>query len=152
SRSMSDLDWKPARVPAKVPLEGAAVVLEPVDPARHSTALFVSSEGAPELWQHLAYGPFTNRHEFTGWLQDRAATDDPLFYAVVDRASGEARGMASYLRIEPEHGVIEIGHIWFAPALQRTRAATEAIFLLARHAFDDLGNRRLEWKCNSMNT
>jgi RimJ/RimL family protein N-acetyltransferase len=148
---MSDLDWKPARVPAKVPLEGAAVVLEPVDPARHAAALFSSSEDAPELWQHLAYGPFPNQDEFAGWLQDRAATDDPLFYALVDRAAGEARGMASYLRIEPEHGVIEIGHIWFAPAMQRTRAATEAIFLLARHAFDDLGNRRLEWKCNSMN-
>jgi RimJ/RimL family protein N-acetyltransferase len=148
---MPALDWKPARVPKKVPLEGATVVLEPVDPARHAAALYDSSKDAPELWKHLAYGPFKKQEEFTSWLQDRAATDDPLFYAVVDRAAGEARGMASYLRMEPQHGVIEIGHIWFAPALQRTRAATEAIFLLARHAFDDLGYRRLEWKCDSLN-
>jgi RimJ/RimL family protein N-acetyltransferase len=149
---MSDLDWKPARVPEKVPLEGATVVLEPVDPDRHAAAMFSSSKDAPQLWKHLAYGPFKDQDEFTRWLQDRAATNDPLFYALVDRAAGEARGMASYLRMEPQHGVIEIGHIWFAPALQRTRAATEAIFLLARHAFDDLGYRRLEWKCDSLNS
>ena len=149
---MPDLDWKPARAPMKVPLEGTTVVLEPVDPAQHSGALFSSSRDAPELWKHLAYGPFANQDEFTGWLRDRAASDDPLFYSLVDRAAGQARGMASYLRIEPGHGVIEIGHIWFAPALQRTRQATEAIFLLARHAFDDLGYRRLEWKCNSLNS
>jgi RimJ/RimL family protein N-acetyltransferase len=127
------------------------VVLEPLDPARHATALFSSSKDAPELWKHLAYGPFANQGAFRAWLQDRAATDDPLFYALVDRAAREARGMASYLRIEPDHGVIEIGHIWFAPALQRTRQATEAIYLMARHAFDDLGYRRLEWKCDSLN-
>jgi RimJ/RimL family protein N-acetyltransferase len=148
---MPVLDWKPARVPEKVPLEGATVILEPIDPARHAAALFESSKDAPELWKHLAYGPFANLDEFTRWLRDRAATDDPLFYALVDRAAREARGMASYLRMQPEHGVIEIGHIWFAPALQRTRQATEAIFVLARHAFDDLGYRRLEWKCDSLN-
>jgi RimJ/RimL family protein N-acetyltransferase len=148
---MPALDWKPARMPEKVPLDGTDVVLEPVDVAGHAAALYESSKDAPELWKHLAYGPFKDREEFTSWLQDRAATDDPLFYALVDRAAGEARGMASYLRMEPVFGVIEIGHIWFAPALQRTRAATEAIFLLARHAFDDLGYRRLEWKCDSLN-
>jgi RimJ/RimL family protein N-acetyltransferase len=149
---MADLDWKPARVPVKVPLEGTSVVLEPVDPAQHGGALFSSSKDAPELWKHLAYGPFANQDEFTRWLRDAAASDDPLFYALVDRAAGQARGMASYLRIEPEHGVIEIGHIWFAPSMQRSRPATEAIFLLARHAFDDLGYRRLEWKCSSVNS
>jgi len=138
-------------MPKKVPLDGETVVLEPVDPARHAASLFASSKDAPELWKHLAYGPFHDQEEFTGWLQERAATDDPLFYALVDRAAAEARGMASYLRMEPHHGVIEIGHIWFAPALQRTRQATESIFLLARHAFDDLGYRRLEWKCDSLN-
>jgi RimJ/RimL family protein N-acetyltransferase len=148
---MPDLEWKPARVPEKVPLQGATVILEPLEPARHAAELFSSSKDAPELWKHLAYGPFANQEVFTRWLEDRAATDDPLFYALVDRTAGEARGMASYLRIEPEHGVIEIGHIWFAPALQRTRQATEAIFLMARHAFDDLGYRRFEWKCDSLN-
>ena len=148
---MPELDWKPARLPEKVRLEGATVVLEPVDPARHARSLFASSKDAPQLWKHLAYGPFANEEVFTGWLQDRAATDDPLFYALVDREAGAARGMASYLRMDPQNGVIEIGHIWFAPALQRTRQATEAIFLLSRHAFDDLGYRRLEWKCDSLN-
>jgi RimJ/RimL family protein N-acetyltransferase len=128
------------------------VVLEPVDPERHATALFSSIAGESELWKHLAYGPFATQAVFTTWLRDRAVSDDPLFYAIVDRAAGEARGMASYLRMEPQHGVIEIGHIWFAPALQRTRQATEAIYLLARHAFDELGYRRLEWKCDSLNT
>jgi RimJ/RimL family protein N-acetyltransferase len=148
---MPGLDWKPARLPKRVPLKGATVVLEPVDPARHAPALFESSKDAPELWKHLAYGPFATQDLFTRWLRDRAATDDPLFYALVDRAAGEARGMASYLRVKPLHGVMEIGHIWFAPALQRTRQATEAIYLMARHAFDDLGYRRLEWKCDSLN-
>jgi len=127
------------------------VVLEPVDPARHANDLFLASEGAPALWDYLAYGPFENQRVFTEWLKERAASDDPLFYAVIDRASRQARGMASLMRIVPEHGVIEIGHIWFAPALQRTRQATEAIYLLARHAFDDLGYRRFEWKCDALN-
>jgi len=148
---MPGLDWKPAGLPKRIPLEGATVVLEPVDPARHAPGLFESSKDAPGLWKHLAYGPFATQDVFTRWLRDRAATDDPLFYALVDRSAGEARGMASYLRMEPPHGVIEIGHIWFAPALQRTRQATEAIYLMARHAFDDLGYRRLEWKCDSLN-
>ncbi|MHB8589242.1 MAG: GNAT family N-acetyltransferase [Candidatus Dormibacteraceae bacterium] len=148
---MPGLDWRSARQPQRAPLEGATVRLEPVDPARHAEDLFTASEGAPALWDYMAYGPFANQQEFSAWLKERAASDDPLFYAVVDRASGEARGMASYVRIVPEHGVIEIGHIWFAPALQRTRQATEAIYLLARHAFDDLGYRRFEWKCNALN-
>jgi RimJ/RimL family protein N-acetyltransferase len=125
--------------------------LEPVDPDRHAGDLFAASEGAPALWDYLAYGPFESERVFTEWLKERAASDDPLFYAVVDRASGRARGMASLMRIKPDHGVIEIGHIWFAPVLQRTRQATEAIYLLARHSFDDLGYRRFEWKCDSLN-
>jgi RimJ/RimL family protein N-acetyltransferase len=148
---MRGLDWKPARLPQRVPLKGVTVVLEPVDPPHHASALYSSSDHAPDLWTHLAYGPFASQAEFTSWLEGRAATQDPLFYSVVDLAAGGARGMASFLRMEPAHGVIEIGHIWFAPALQRTRPATEAIYLLARHAFDDLGYRRLEWKCDSLN-
>jgi RimJ/RimL family protein N-acetyltransferase len=148
---MSGLEWQPARPPQRIPLEGASVRLEPVDPARHSRALFSAADGAPAIWDYLAYGPFENQEVFTEWLEGRASSRDPLFYAVVDRATGLARGMASYMRIVPEHGVIEIGHIWFAPVLQRTRQATEAIFVLARHAFDELGYRRLEWKCDSLN-
>lgn len=148
---MPGLNWSPARTPKRAPLEGQGVRLDPVDAARHARDLFTSSEGAPSLWDHLAYGPFENQDVFTWWLEERAASTDPLFFAIIDRASGRAEGMASLMRIKPEHGVIEIGHIWFAPALQRTRQATEAIYLLARHAFDDLGYRRLEWKCDSLN-
>ena len=148
---MKRLDWKPARRPERAPLEGDTVRLEPVDPDRHAGDLFATSKGAPALWDYLAYGPFESEPVFTEWLKDRAASDDPLFYAVVDRDSGTARGMASLMRIKPEHGVIEVGHIWFAPVLQRTRQATEAIYLLARHSFDDLGYRRFEWKCDALN-
>jgi RimJ/RimL family protein N-acetyltransferase len=148
---MPDLDWKPARRPERIALEGESVILEPVDPARHARGLYAAADGAPAIWDYLPYGPFENRDAFTEWLEARAASDDPLFYALVDRAAGAARGMASYMRMEPIHGVIEIGHIWFAPVMQRTRQATEAIFVLARHAFEDLGYRRLEWKCDSLN-
>src|SRR5207237_6005705 len=85
-------------------------------------------------------------------LEQRAPMDDPLTFTIIDRAAGAARGLASFMRIVPEHGVIEIGHIWLSPQLQRTRQATEAIYLMSRYAFDDLGNRRLEWKCNAENT
>lgn len=145
------LNWKGARPPERSTLDGELVRLEPVDPARHGRDLFEASRGADGIWTYLAYGPFDSIHEFTAWLEARAASKDPLFYAVVDREAREARGMASYMRIAPDDGTIEIGHIWFAPSLQRTRQATEAIYLLAGHAFDDLGYRRLEWKCDALN-
>ena len=148
------MKWSPARAPERVALSGALVRLEPLDPARHSESLFTSSHGAggdPKIWDHLAYGPFNGQAEFAAWLEERAASADPLFFAVVDIATDRALGMASYMRFEPQHGVIEIGHIWFAPALQRTRQATEAIFLLASNAFNALGYRRLEWKCDALN-
>jgi RimJ/RimL family protein N-acetyltransferase len=153
SKLRGSLDWSPAGTPARNTLNGDLVRLEVLDPGRHVESLFASShgQGADLLWKHLPYGPFANQAEFTAWLGQRAASADPLFFAVVDSESMRALGMASFLRIEPTHGVIEIGHIWFAPALQRTRQATEAIYLLAKHAFDDLGYRRLEWKCDSLN-
>ena len=134
-------------------IDGDLVRLEVLEPPRHAASLFTSSHvpGAESLWEHLPYGPFAGQAEFATWLEQRAASTDPLFFAVVDWESMRALGMASFLRIEPDHGVIEIGHIWFAPELQRTRKATEAIFLLAKTAFDDLGYRRLEWKCDSLN-
>src|SRR4029453_7310933 len=100
---------------------------------------------------YLAYGPFADQCAFERWLAERAASIDPLFFAVIDRQSGQASGIASYLNIVPAMGRIEIGHIWFARPLQKTRGATEAIFLMMRHVFDDLGYRRLEWKCNALN-
>ena len=147
------LDWSPAGSPGRNALNGDLVRLEILDPGRHAESLYTSShgEGADRLWHHLPYGPFASQEEFTSWLDHRAASDDPLFFAVVEWESMRALGMASFMRMVPEHGVIEIGHIWFAPSIQRTRKATEAIFLLAGHAFDDLGYRRLEWKCDSLN-
>jgi RimJ/RimL family protein N-acetyltransferase len=144
------LEWTPATHPERVPLQGALVRLEPIDPSRHQIGLFVAA-GEPEIWRYLPYGPYDDEAALAEQLEANAASEDPLFYAIVDLHDGRAGGMASYLRITPEHGVIEIGHIWLGLGLQRTRGATEAIYLLARHAFDDLGYRRFEWKCNAAN-
>ena len=124
--------------------------LEPLDPAQHEEPLYqaLHAPGDPHLWDYLPYGPF-GRDEWHDWFSASAASRDPLFFALTEE--GRPLGQASYLRIDPEHGVIEIGHIALGPALQRTPAATEAIYLLARHAFDDLGYRRLEWKCDALN-
>jgi RimJ/RimL family protein N-acetyltransferase len=111
--------------------------------------LFEASRGHPAIWDYLTYGPFCDEASFVAWLAECAAPSDPLFFAILD-ASGRALGMACYLRMAPADGAIEIG-VWFAPALQRTRLATEVIYLLARHAFEELGNRRLEWRCNVRN-
>jgi RimJ/RimL family protein N-acetyltransferase len=148
------LTWTPATPPDRAPLTGATVRLEALDPERHGRPLFAASHGdgvGERLFRHLPYGPFAGFDEFKAWLDERAASTDPLFFAIVDIETNRALGMASYLRMVPEHGVIEIGHIWFSPALQRTRQATEAIYLMSRHAFDDLGYRRLEWKCDALN-
>lgn len=148
------LNWKPARVPPREPIPGRLVRLEPLDPPRHGADLFVAAQGPgadPRLWDYLPYGPFPERADFDRYLRGIAAPDDPLFFAIVDLRDGKARGVASLMRIVPAHGVIEVGGIWFGAGLQRTPAATEAIYLLAKHAFDALGYRRFEWKCNSEN-
>jgi RimJ/RimL family protein N-acetyltransferase len=142
------------RAPGREPLLGTYVRLQPVEVAAHAESLYRLSHARPEdaiLWTYLAYGPFADQGAFERWLAERARSDDPLFFAIVEQASGQASGMASYLNIVPANGCIEIGHIWFAPVLQKTRAATEAIFLMMRHVFDDLGYRRLEWKCDALN-
>jgi RimJ/RimL family protein N-acetyltransferase len=140
-----------ARSPGRETLAGRHVRLEPLDADRHAGDLLAAAAGDPELWTYLPYGPFADREAMHAHLAAQARSEDPLFFAVVDARSGRAVGVVSYLRIEPAHGVIEIGHIWFGAPLQRTPGATEAIYLLARHAFDDLGNRRLEWKCDNAN-
>lgn len=147
------LAWTPARPPERTVLAGSTVRLEPVDPARHAADLFAASHDAqdPHLWDYMSVGPFADVDAFTAWLQTAAASTDPLFFSVVDQETSRPSGMVSYLRITPAHGVVEIGSIWFGPALQRTRQATETIYLLARHVFEDLGYRRLEWKCDALN-
>jgi RimJ/RimL family protein N-acetyltransferase len=148
---MSRLSWRPARPPRRDPLSGRTVVLEPLDAARHGDELFAAAEGADDTWSYLPYGPFATKEEFIRWLRAHAATADPMAFAIIDRSERVARGIATFMSIVPEHGVIEIGHIWLSPALQRTRQATEAIYVMARHAFESLGNRRLEWKCDAAN-
>jgi RimJ/RimL family protein N-acetyltransferase len=144
------VDWTPARRPAREPAEGRYVRIEPFADS-HRDALFASlAAGGPDLWTHLPYGPFAAR-DWRKWFAAAGARDDPLFFAIVDRASGLPVGQGSYLRIEPRDGTIEVGHLAFGPQLQRTRGATEVVYLLARRAFDELGYRRLEWKCNALN-
>jgi len=141
-------------IPARAPLEGDTVRLEPIDPERHAEELYASSHGVTggdALWRFMSYGPWNSIDAFRGWLRDCAAFQDPIFYAIRDRGTGKACGMASYLNIVPKNGSIEIGHIWFAPSLQRTRAATEALYLLLSYALDALRYRRMEWKCDALN-
>jgi RimJ/RimL family protein N-acetyltransferase len=145
------LTWRPARRPERVPLEGETVVLEPLEVDKHVEELYGAAAGAEATWSYLPYGPFATRDDFQAWLRWLDSDRDGLVYVVVPRRAGMARGIAAYMSIVPEHGVIEIGRIWLPPALQRTRTATEAIYLMCRHAFEDLGYRRLEWRCNVEN-
>jgi RimJ/RimL family protein N-acetyltransferase len=148
----------PARSPDERALFGRWVTIEPVSEARHGGDLwqsFAHSDRGGRLWTYMAYGPFTSEAVFRRWLAEQEASRDPRFYAIVPRGpaqlAGKAAGMAALMRITPAHRVIEIGNIWFAPLLQQTREATDALFVLMRHALDELGYRRLEWKCDSLN-
>jgi RimJ/RimL family protein N-acetyltransferase len=145
------IDWQPARMPPFEPVEGRTVRLEPLDVDRHAVELFHASAGADATWEYLPYGPFAGRQDFDRWLGQHAADPDLMTFTLIDRGTGLAGGVMSLMSIVPQHGVIEIGHIWLSPALQRTTQATEAFYLLARQAFDELGYRRLEWKCNALN-
>jgi RimJ/RimL family protein N-acetyltransferase len=147
------VDSAPAALPSRVPLPGRYVDLIPLDPRVHGDALWDSTNGTgrESLWTYLFAGPFSSRASFDTHYEERAASKDSLLYAIVDKPSGLAQGQAALMRIEPIHRVIEVGNILYAPALQRTPGATEAMYLLARHVFEDLGYRRYEWKCNSLN-
>ena len=145
-------DWKPLPRPSHDAMHGRYCRLEPLDAARHAADLHdaYSLDRDGRMWTYLFSGPFTTRDEYRAWVESRQGSQDPLFFAVVDAAIGRATGVASYLRIDPAHGVVEVGHIAFSPLLQRTRAATEAMYLMMRHAFA-LGYRRYEWKCDALN-
>lgn len=150
----SDLsEWNGCNRPTKTAIKGKYCWLEPLNPEAHGSQLFdafcLDSDG--RNWTYLPYGPFDSLEEFHQWLEARCCGDDPLFYAVIDSNTGQAVGMASYLRIEPEVGVIEVGHIHFSPLLQRTPLATETMFLMMQRVFDELGYRRYEWKCDNCN-
>ena len=149
---MRDLHaWQPCPRPARITLEGRYCSLEPLDPGRHGDDLHAASmaPGAEERFRYLFDAP-QNREDFGAWLERSARSEDPLFFAVIDRASGRCEGRQALMRITPEHGVIEIGNILWGPAISRTRVATEALYLHAKYIFE-LGYRRFEWKCNSRN-
>ncbi len=147
------VDVSPAERPSRTTLQGKFVTLTPLDPVAHGDALYEATRGAAadQLWLYLFEGPFARRADFDSHLKRVAASEDPLFFAILDPASGAAIGYAAYMRIEPAHRVIEVGSILYTPQLQRTPLATEAMYLMARHVFEDLGYRRYEWKCNALN-
>ena len=152
---MSDtlLDWQAAALPSAHTLTGRFIRLEKLDAARHADDLWAALEGPnadPKLWDYLPYGPFSDRSAFDRWLAGRQAATDPWFYTVVDQQTDKAEGVISLMSIVAAHGRIEIGHVTFSAAMQRTPKGTEAIYLLAREIFA-LGYRRLEWKCNANN-
>jgi RimJ/RimL family protein N-acetyltransferase len=147
------IDGAPAKKPSRVTLTGRYVTVCPLNADSHSKDLFEGTHGhdRERLWLYMSEGPFTDLASFRDYLVKRAASEDPLSFAIVDISSGRAVGHASYMRITPEHRVIEVGNIFYTTQFQRSTGATEAMFLMAKHAFEDLGYRRYEWKCNAFN-
>lgn len=143
----------PARRPARVTLEGRTVRLVPFDAARHAAPLYALSHGPEKeaLWAYLTPAPFPDLDRFTAYYAEAAAKADPLLFAIEDVADGRAIGHATFMRVEPAHRVVEVGNILFTPPLQQRPGGTEAMYLMARHAFEELGYRRYEWKCNALN-
>lgn len=140
--------------PRPEPLEGRFVRLVRVDPAAHAPGLFAATHGDPvaeAVWAYMPYGPFPSVEAMEAWLSDIAPSDDPTFRTVLDLVTGVPVGVVSYLNIVPRDRRIELGHIWYVPVAQRGRANTETAYLLLREAFDALGNRRVEWKCDALN-
>jgi RimJ/RimL family protein N-acetyltransferase len=146
------VDGDPARAPERGVIRGRYVRLEPVDPPAHAEALWsaaVAGEGADEVWTYMPYGPFDRAVDLRSWLESVAPSADPLFL-VVSTSDGPV-GMAAYLNVDAAMRRLEIGHIWYAPSAQRTEANTETTFLMLREAFERLGHRRVEWKCDALN-
>jgi RimJ/RimL family protein N-acetyltransferase len=134
-------------------MEGRFCRLVPLDPVKHARELFEANslDKDGRNWTYLFVGPFADFENYSAWLEQVAKNDDPLFHTIVDKESGKAVGVATFMRIDRAHGVIEVGNINYSPLLQRKPAATEAMFLMMRRAFDELGYRRYEWKCDSLN-
>jgi RimJ/RimL family protein N-acetyltransferase len=145
-------DWTPAALPAKIILSGRFCRLEPLD-IHHADSLFAANlqDTDGRSWTYMPYGPFESADAYRRWVSEVSQGADPLFYAIVQQSDGRALGVASYLRISPQSGSIEVGHIHYSVELQRHVAATEAMFLLMRYAFE-LGYRRYEWKCDALNS
>jgi RimJ/RimL family protein N-acetyltransferase len=147
------VDARPAKRPERVTLSGRAVTLVPLDAERHAGALFEAANGGDKdrVWTYLFDGPYADAAAFKANIAAKAQSADPLFFVVLDNASGRAVGYQTLMRIDAANRVIEVGNVLYAPAMQRTIGATEAQYLFARYVFDDLGYRRYEWKCNDLN-
>jgi RimJ/RimL family protein N-acetyltransferase len=146
-------DWTPRPRLARTVMDGRLCRLEPLDVERHAAQLHAANQEDAEsrMWTYLAAGPFSDFESYRAWLTQIEVSEDPLFFTIVRRSDDRALGIASYLRIDPPNGVIEVGNLQFSPALQRTALATEAMFAMMRRAFDELGYRRYEWKADSLN-
>lgn len=145
--------WAGTSPPPRTAIEGRLCRVEPLDPQAHGDDLFdaFSDDEDGMLWTYMAVGPFAGKDDFLAWLELAARTSDPLFHAIVELSTGRAAGLAAYMRIKPDIGVIEVGSITYAPRIQRTPLATEAMFLMMSRVFDELGYRRYEWKCDALN-
>jgi len=146
-------DWAACKYPDHSAMSGRFCHIEALDVARHADDLFAAySQGNTDgLWTYIPVGPFDTAEALEAWLKGASQSRDPQFYALIDKNSGKAVGIASYLRITPDFGVIEVGNIVFSPRLQRTPIATEVMFLMMQHVFNKLGYRRYEWKCDALN-
>ena len=144
--------WKSPEAPPRAPMEGHFCRLDPLNPPLHAASLHSanSMDADGRMWTYLPYGPFDSLDSYRAWTDEMSRRTDPLFFAIIDRATGRAVGLSSYLRIDPAAGSIEVGHLNYSPLLQRTPAATEAMFLMMERAFH-LGYRRYEWKCDALN-
>jgi RimJ/RimL family protein N-acetyltransferase len=145
-----EVDQTPRPLPARVPIRGQYATLEPLH-RRHAAELWQAAQGADASWAYLGYGPFESAEALGRTVMACAALHDPMFWAVRPVTTGVVSGWLALMDIQPGNAAIELGNIWFSPRMQRTRAATEAIFLLLKLAADDLGYRRLVWKCNALN-
>ena len=145
--------WQGAARPSRSPMKGRYCTLEPLDVEAHAEDLFDAYSADPEgsLWTYMPVGPFTSRQALDAYLSSASESEDPIFFAIVDLSTGKALGLATFMRIKPDAGVIEVGNISYSPTLQRTAMATEAMFLMMARAFDELGYRRYEWKCDALN-
>ncbi len=145
-------NWAPPPAPPRQAMGGRYCRLEPLDPDRHAAALFEAdaADADGSSWTYLSYGPFRDLASYRAWMEAQCRGDDPLFFALIDAADGRPAGVISYLRIAPAIGSIEVGHLHYSPRLKRTRAATEAMYLMMKWAFES-GYRRYEWKCDSLN-
>ena len=146
--------FKKTKLPSKKKLIGKYCFLEPINIKKHSKDLYknFSLDKKNIIWTYLPYGPFKNHGTFKKWLKSFCLNKDPFFYAIYSKKHKQYCGMASYLRITPEHGSIEVGHINYSPILQNTTEGTETMYLMMKNAFEVLGSRRYEWKCNNLNS